>query len=573
MIDALGAQRSLEVVSEPESSPESQSRPEPAKKSFMDEEVEFGKKEMAVSMVLGLVLGVVLFIVAPAFITNLIVGEYDQNTVLWNIVDGLLRVGVFVFYLWLIGRMQEIKRMFGYHGAEHKTIHCYEHGLPLTPENARSFPRLHVRCGTAFLIMVMVIAIFVYTVTPINGLIELWGVPDGAPKLALVILVRILLMPVIAGISYEITVKWAGSNPDNPLVKVVLWPGMQMQYLTTNEPDDGQIECAIAAMQKVLEREEAEEAGEKAAAGAPITPTSLRRRPRKALDRGCGRKNACPPPPSPLYSCGTVPYPTQRGEPMESAISARGLRKSFKLSAKQRKLERTDARVKTAVDGLSFDVAPGEIYGLLGPNGAGKTTTLRMLAALVKPDEGDALIEGVSVVDDPAGVRSLIGFLTSELKLEDVFSPDYLFDFFSELHHVDAPVRDERKRQLFARFGIDRFAQTKVADLSTGMKQKASLAISLVHDPRVIIFDEPTNGLDVLTAKTVTDFLLELAADGRTVLLSTHIFSLVEKVCDRVGVVIDGRMAASGTLSEVAGERSLEDAFFDLYAASVKEAS
>ena len=260
MIDALGAQRSLEVVSEPESSPESQSRPEPAKKSFMDEEVEFGKKEMAVSMVLGLVLGVVLFIVAPAFITNLIVGEYDQNTVLWNIVDGLLRVGVFVFYLWLIGRMQEIKRMFGYHGAEHKTIHCYEHGLPLTPENARSFPRLHVRCGTAFLIMVMVIAIFVYTVTPINGLIELWGVPDGAPKLALVILVRILLMPVIAGISYEITVRWAGSHPENPLVKVVLWPGMQMQYLTTNEPDDGQIECAIAAMQRVLEREEAEAA-------------------------------------------------------------------------------------------------------------------------------------------------------------------------------------------------------------------------------------------------------------------------------------------------------------------------
>ena len=161
---------------------------------------------------------------------------------------------------------------------------------------------------------------------------------------------------------------------------------------------------------------------------------------------------------------------------MEYAISVRGLRKSFKLSAKQRKLERTDARVKTAVDGLSFDVAPGEIYGLLGPNGAGKTTTLRMLAALVKPDEGDALIEGVSVVDDPAGVRSLIGFLTSELKLEDVFSPDYLFDFFSELHHVDAPVRDERKRRLFARFGIDRFAQTKVADLSTGMKQKASVS-------------------------------------------------------------------------------------------------
>ena len=286
MIDALGAQATLEVVCEPTGDASvgagcclpgaggveadaaqrgvegssAKAETEPEKKPFLDQEAEFGKGAMAVSMVFGLVLGVVLFIVAPAFVTNLVVGEYDQNTVLWNVVDGFLRVAVFVFYLWLIGRMQEIKRMFGYHGAEHKTIHCHEHGLELTPENARSFPRLHVRCGTAFLIMVMIIAILVYTVTPINGLIAAWGVPDGAPKLALVILVRILLMPVIAGISYEITVRWAGSHPDNPLVKVVLWPGMQMQYLTTNEPDDGQIECAIAAMQRVLEREEAEAA-------------------------------------------------------------------------------------------------------------------------------------------------------------------------------------------------------------------------------------------------------------------------------------------------------------------------
>ena len=217
-------------------------------------------KAMMLSMVLGLVLGVVLFIVAPAFVTNLIVGEYDDKTLAWNIVDGILRIAIFVFYIWLIGRMEDIKRMFGYHGAEHKTIHCFEHGLPLTPENARSFPRLHVRCGTAFLIMVMIIAIFVYTITPIGVLIDAWGVPDGPLKLALVILVRIVLMPVIAGVSYEITVKWAGSHPDNPLVKVVLWPGMQMQRLTTREPDDGQIECAIAAMELVLAREEREEA-------------------------------------------------------------------------------------------------------------------------------------------------------------------------------------------------------------------------------------------------------------------------------------------------------------------------
>lgn len=268
-IDALGAQRSLDIVVEAnaaESGAVESNAVEPgaaARESVETrggDDAGFGKREMAISMVLGLLLGVGLFIVAPAFIANVLVGEYDDKTLLWNVVDGIVRIVVFVFYIWLIGRMQDIKRMFSYHGAEHKTIHCYEHGLPLTPENARSFPRLHVRCGTAFLIMVMIIAIFVYTITPLNGLIAAWGVPDGPAKLALVIVVRILLMPVIAGISYEITVKWAGSHPENPLVKVVLWPGMQMQRLTTNEPDDEMLECAIAAMQRVLEREEREEA-------------------------------------------------------------------------------------------------------------------------------------------------------------------------------------------------------------------------------------------------------------------------------------------------------------------------
>lgn len=268
-IDALGAQRSLDIVVEANAAEfgaaESNAVEPGAAASELDETRDgddsgFGKREMAISMVLGLLLGVGLFIVAPAFIANVLVGEYDDKTLLWNVVDGIVRIVVFVFYIWLIGRMQDIKRMFSYHGAEHKTIHCYEHGLPLTPENARSFPRLHVRCGTAFLIMVMIIAIFVYTITPLNGLIAAWGVPDGPAKLALVIVARILLMPVIAGISYEITVKWAGGHPENPLVKVVLWPGMQMQRLTTNEPDDEMLECAIAAMQRVLEREEREEA-------------------------------------------------------------------------------------------------------------------------------------------------------------------------------------------------------------------------------------------------------------------------------------------------------------------------
>ncbi|MCL2826716.1 MAG: DUF1385 domain-containing protein [Eggerthellaceae bacterium] len=233
-----------------------QETPAEGQDASKEEKGGFGGKEMAVSMVLGLALGIALFIVAPALVTNLVVGEYDSHPIIWNVMDGVLRVGVFVFYLWLVGRMKDMKRMFGYHGAEHKTIHCYEHGLPLTPENARSFPRLHVRCGTAFLIMVMIIAILVYTLIPLNLIITAWGVPEGAPKLILVIVTRIIFMPVIAGISYEITVKWAGSHPDNPLVKIVLWPGMQMQYLTTNEPDDGQLACAIAAMQLVLDREE-----------------------------------------------------------------------------------------------------------------------------------------------------------------------------------------------------------------------------------------------------------------------------------------------------------------------------
>ena len=250
---------------------------------------------------------------------------------------------------------------------------------------------------------------------------------------------------------------------------------------------------------------------------------------------------------------------------METILIASGLRKTFTLSKKQQQLEKTNQKVKVAVDGLSFTANKGEIFGLLGPNGAGKTTTLRMLATLIRPDEGDATLDGISVVKDPDAVRSRVGFLTGELKLEDFFTPNYLFDFFSSLHGVDPATTAARKAELFGKFGIDRFAEVKVANLSTGMKQKVSLVISVVHDPDVIIFDEPTNGLDVLTAKVVTDFLLELRERGKTVILSTHIFSLVEKLCDRVGIIIDGRMVACDTLTAVCGGMSLEDRFFELY--------
>ncbi len=250
---------------------------------------------------------------------------------------------------------------------------------------------------------------------------------------------------------------------------------------------------------------------------------------------------------------------------MREILQVQGLTKTFRLSAKQQKLERTKEKVRVAVDNLSFSAYEGEIFGLLGPNGAGKTTTLRLLATLIRPDSGDAVVDGVSVVRQPDQVRSRIGFLTSELKLEDCFTPNYLFDFFAGLHKVDLAVRDRRRKILFERFGIDRFAEVKVANLSTGMKQKVSLVVSIVHDPDIIIFDEPTNGLDVLTAKVVTDFLQELRGEGKTIIVSTHIFSLIEKLCDRVGVIVNGRMTVCDTLERVCGGKNLEDRFFEIY--------
>ena len=250
---------------------------------------------------------------------------------------------------------------------------------------------------------------------------------------------------------------------------------------------------------------------------------------------------------------------------MNEILRVEGLSKTFQLSRKQQKIERTERKAIVAVDNLSFTANKGEIFGLLGPNGAGKTTTLRMLATLIRPDSGDALLDGFSVVNQPEEVRGKIGFLTSELKLADFFTPNYLFDFFSQLYGIAPEVMAERKAKMFERFGVNKFAEVKVANLSTGMKQKLSLVISLVHNPDIIIFDEPTNGLDVLTARTVTDYLQELRDEGKTIILSTHIFSLVERLCDRVGIIIDGRMTACGTLEEVCAGMTMEDRFFEMY--------
>jgi len=227
------------------------------------EEEQLTSREIGLTLVLGMGLAVLLFIVAPAVLTNLIAGSALVHPFVWNLTDGLLRLVAFFAYIWGVSRMKDIKRVFRYHGAEHKTIHAYEAGLPLEPEYVRDFTTLHLRCGTSFLLMVMVIAIIVLSLVPGKAILSAWGVSASGWVLLFNIGVRILLLPLIAGLAYEVSVKWAGSNPDNSLVKVLLWPGLQMQRMTTAEPDDSMLEIAIAAMNLVLARESLEdESGE-----------------------------------------------------------------------------------------------------------------------------------------------------------------------------------------------------------------------------------------------------------------------------------------------------------------------
>ncbi len=250
-----------------------------------------------------------------------------------------------------------------------------------------------------------------------------------------------------------------------------------------------------------------------------------------------------------------------------NSIIVKDLKKTFTLSKKQMKINRTNDHLKVAIDGVSFETKAGEIFGLLGSNGAGKTTTLRCIATLIKPDEGEVTVEGINIKDD-LEIRKKIGFLTNELKLEEQFTPNYLFNYLAKFHNIDNETNEKRKQELFTRFGINEFSETKIGDLSTGMKQKISIAISLVHDPDIIIFDEPTNGLDVITAKVVTDYLQEMKEKGKTVVISTHIMSLVEKICDRVGIIIDGKVKVCDTLENIkkmSSKNDLEDVFFQLY--------
>lgn len=252
---------------------------------------------------------------------------------------------------------------------------------------------------------------------------------------------------------------------------------------------------------------------------------------------------------------------------MESTVRIENLKKTFVLSRKQMKIDKTTDKFKKAVDGVSFKAYPGEIFGLLGPNGAGKTTTLRCISTLIKPDSGSINIMGYDSKEE-INVKKQIGFLTNELKLEDQMTPNYAFEYFGKFYDLTKEEIENRRKELFERFGVDKFAEVKIGDLSTGMKQKVSIVVSLVHNPNIIIFDEPTNGLDVLTARTVTDYLEELAKNGKTVIISTHIMSLAQKLCQRVGIIINGKMVICDSIDNVLKQynsNDLEDVFFELY--------
>jgi sodium transport system ATP-binding protein len=204
-----------------------------------------------------------------------------------------------------------------------------------------------------------------------------------------------------------------------------------------------------------------------------------------------------------------------------------------------------------AVDLVSFQCRPGEIYGLLGANGAGKTTTLRILATILGPSEGTAIVAGHDVTKHPEKVRSSVGFLSTATALYGRLSAEEMVQYFGRLHGLDEPTLRHRMAVLFDRLEMNSFRDRRCDKLSTGMKQKVSIARTLVHDPSVMIFDEPTVGLDVMAARTIVGFIRECRAQGKTVIFSTHVMSEAEKLCDHIGIIHGGRLLAEGTLSDL----------------------
>lgn len=222
-----------------------------------------------------------------------------------------------------------------------------------------------------------------------------------------------------------------------------------------------------------------------------------------------------------------------------------------------------------ALDGVTFDAFEGEIFGLLGPNGAGKTTALRILSTILRPTSGSASVNGYDVVTQSSAVRHQIGFVSTNTGVYDRMTAWEMVEYFGRLYGIERELLRERMDQLFARLKMQEFRDVLGAKLSTGMKQKVSIARALVHDPPVLIFDEPTTGLDVLVSRALLQTIAQLRENGKCIIFSTHIMREVEKLCDRVAIMNHGRILTAGKLDQLRsqhGEEDLEELFFRLIA-------
>src|SRR2546422_621051 len=217
-----------------------------------------------------------------------------------------------------------------------------------------------------------------------------------------------------------------------------------------------------------------------------------------------------------------------------------------------------------AVNGVTFRCQPGQIYGLLGANGAGKTTTLRMLATILEPTGGTARVAGYDVVEESQKVRANVGFLSTAPALYGRLTAQEMVEYFGRLHGLDEVTLGRRVVEIFQRLEMNEFRDRRCDKLSTGMKQKVSIARTLVHDPPVMIFDEPTLGLDVMAARTIVGFIRDCRARGKTVLFSSHVMSEVQKLCDLIGIIHNGRLLLEATLAGLrqrTGQADLEEIF------------
>jgi len=220
-----------------------------------------------------------------------------------------------------------------------------------------------------------------------------------------------------------------------------------------------------------------------------------------------------------------------------------------------------------AVDRVSFNVGPGEIFGLLGANGAGKTTVLRILSTVLRPTSGTVRVRGYDVVTQPAQVRSRIGFVSNNTAIYDRMTAKEMVEFFGKLHGLTSEQLSQRIETLFDQLRMNDFKDCPGSKMSTGMKQKVSIARALVHDPPVLVFDEATLGLDVMVARNLLAVVRSLRDAGKCLIFSTHIMSEVERLCDRIAIMHDGRILDTGTLEELRSRHEqpdLEELFFSL---------